>query len=386
MGLKINISVAGRFHAFDLAKQMQKHNILNLLNTTYPNFVVKRWGIDKLKVRSNFFLELLNRFAYKKYVPSNLKSKISIYVKIRQAKSNIKDIKNTDVIIGWSGSSLEAFTEVKKGETIKILERGSSHYSYQMNILEGEFSKFGKSFIPDYKTWQRELLEYELADYISIPSIFVERTFIKYGIPRSKLLLNPYGVDLSSFRQIEKNDDVFRVVFVGGFNIRKGGAYLLQAFSELNLPNSELVLIGAVNEEEMNEVIKNYEAPNIKFLGSKPQNELYKYYSQGSVFVMMSIEDGFGMVLTQAMACSLPLICTKNTGGEDLITKSGKEGFVIPIRGVKELKEKLSFLYTNPKICKLMGENAKERIQHGFSWDDYGDRYVDNLKRITKNG
>jgi hypothetical protein len=71
-------------------------------------------------------------------------------------------------------------------------------------------------------------------------------------------LLNPYGVDFISFRQIKKQDDVFREIFVGGLNIRKGGAYLLQAFTELNLTNIELVY----------------------------------YYSQGSVFVMMSIKEG----------------------------------------------------------------------------------------------
>jgi hypothetical protein len=62
---------------------------------------------------------------------------------------------------------LEAFAEAKKNKKIiTILERGSSHFSYQMNILEEEYSKFGKSFNSDYKTWQRELLEYELADNI----------------------------------------------------------------------------------------------------------------------------------------------------------------------------------------------------------------------------
>jgi glycosyltransferase involved in cell wall biosynthesis len=381
--MKVNISVVGRFHGFDLAKQLQDKGMLNLLNTTYPKFITKRWGIEKSKIRSNYFLEFLNRYV-SKYATNFLKSKINIYVKTKQAKSNIKYLKNTDVLIGWSGSSLEAFAEVKKNKkTITILERGSSHYSYQMNILEEEFSKFGKSFNPDYKTWQRELLEYELADYVSIPSNFVKKSFEEYGIPSSKLLLNPYGVDLSAFKQIKKQDDVFRVVFVGGFNIRKGGAYLLQAFSELNLPNSELIHLGSINEE-MSEVIKKYEASNIKYLGSKPQNELYKYYSQGSVFVMMSIEEGLSMVQLQAMACGLPLICTSNTGGEDLITENGKEGYVIPIRGVEVLKEKLLFLYENPEKTKKMGEAAKNRVAKGFSWDDYGDRYVNNLNKIQR--
>ena len=377
--MKVNISVVGRFHAFDLAKQLQKHNILNLLNTTYPKFIVQRWGIDKTKIRSNFFLELLNRFVIK-YVPNYLKRKINIYVKIRQSKSNIKELKNTDILIGWSGSCLESFSEAKKQNVITILERGSSHFSYQMNILKEEYTKFGKAFDPDYKTWQRELLEYELADYISIPSNFVKRTFLEYGILESKLLLNPYGVDLSFFKQVKKKDKVFRVVYAGGLNIRKGTAYFLQAFFELDLPNSELIHLGNVNKE-VEDIIQKYKSPKIKFIGNKPQNELYKYYSQGSVFVIMSIEEGLSMVQLQAMACGLPLICTTNTGGDDLITENGKEGFVISIRGVNELKEKLLFLYENSEKMKQMGEAAKNRANL-FSWDSYGNRYIKNLSRI----
>jgi glycosyltransferase involved in cell wall biosynthesis len=379
--MKVNISVVGRFHAFDLAKQLQRNNVLNLLNTTYPKFIVKRWGIDKAKIRSNYFLEFLNRFVYK-YVPTFLKSKINIYVKIKQAKSNIKDLKSTDILIGWSGSSLEAFVEAKKNKKIiTVLERGSSHFTYQMNILEEEYSKFGKSFNPDYKTWQRELLEYELADYISIPSSFVERTFLEYGFSKSKLLLNPYGVDLSAFKQIKKQDDVFRVVCAGSFTLQKGVQYLLKAFYELNLPNSELIHLGKVNDET-NELINKYSCDKIKFMGHQEQSSLYKFYSQGSVFAMMSIQDGFGMVLTQAMACGLPIITSSNTGGEDLITENGKEGFVIPIRNVESLKEKLLFLYENPEKTKKMGEAAKNRVAKGFSWDDYGDRYISNLNKI----
>ncbi|HIE58654.1 MAG TPA: glycosyltransferase, partial [Hydrogenothermaceae bacterium] len=117
----------------------------------------------------------------------------------------------------------------------------------------------------------------------------------------------------------------------------------------------------------------------------KPQNELYKYYSQGSIFVLPSLEEGFAMVQFQAMACGLPLICTTNTGGEDLITKNGEEGFVIPIRNVEAIKEKILYLYNNQNICKDMGQKAKKKIEKGFSWDDYGNRYIKNLEKIMPN-
>ena len=380
--MKVNISVVGRFHAFDLAKQLQKHSVLNKIITTYPKRITQKWGIEKSKIKSNLILELLLRFVKPK-LNKKYKDWLNNIIMINQAKSNLSFLPKIDVLIGWSGSSLEAFQEIerKKYNVVKILERGSSHYNYQMKVLSEEYEKYNISFQSDHKVWKRELLEYELADYISIPSKYVKRTFLENGVPENKLLVNPYGVDLSNFKQINKKDNIFRVIYAGGFTIRKGVEYLLKAFYELDLPNSELVHLGSLSKET--EIIrKKYTKNNIKYLGHQPQNELYKHYSQGSVFVIMSIEEGLAMVQPQAMACGLPLICTTNTGGEDLISEQGKEGFVINIRDVEALKEKLKYLYENPKKCYEMGQNAKDRVESGFSWDDYGLRYSTNLLKV----
>ena len=250
-----------------------------------------------------------------------------------------------------------------------------------MKILTQEYSKFNKKFTINYKTWQRELLEYELADFISVPSNFVKRSFIENGIPESKLILNPYGVDLSDFKQLKKNDNIFRVVFAGGFNIRKGCVYLLEAFYQLDLPESELIHLGNV-DEDMNDIINKYKRDNIKFLGSKPQKRIIQILLTVFRFILMSLEEGFGMVLPQAMACGLPVICSTNTGGKDLITQNGKEGFIVPIRDVKALKEKIKFLYDNPEKLKIMSKNALNRVKSHFTWDDYGNRYIQNLEKI----
>jgi len=87
------------------------------------------------------------------------------------------------------------------------------------------------------------------------------------------------------------------------------------------------------------------------------------------------------MVQLQAMACGLPVICTTNTGGEDII-RNGKEGFIVPIRDVEALKEKILYLYSNPEKCKKMGYNAKKRVKENFTWDHYGDRIIKKYKEI----
>ena len=383
---KVDVSVIGRFHAFNLAQSLQNKKVLNKLFTTLPKFRAKDFNIDSNKVVSCWWCEIMVRLFRKFNLIQNNPSLIYKYHHCyMNALNHYIKKSDADIFIGFAGVSLEALKIAKSRGMITILERGSSHRVYQQNIMKEEYKlqniKTNIDFSQNEEVFERELLEYQLADYISIPSSFVKRTFLEQGFEEKKLLVNPYGVDLSEFKQIPKEDNVFRIIFAGGATLRKGYHYLLQAFYELNLPNAEVWHLGSINDE-IKPFLDKYKTDKWILKGHKPQNELYKYYSQGSVFVLPSLEDGFGMVIFQAMSCGLPVILSENTGGYDAITKDGEEGFVIPIRDVEALKEKILYLYNNHDKCKEMGKKAKQKVEDGFTWEDYGDRYFKNLERV----
>jgi glycosyltransferase involved in cell wall biosynthesis len=380
--MKIDLISFGRFHLYNLAYQFQKSNVLNKLITSYPINKITRWGIDEKNIDTNYLEYLRIPFATKKFLRNNpIYNLDDLYVTFD--KNSAKKLsKDSNVAIILSDSALLTIKEAKKQGKITVLERGSSHILYADKIMKEEYSKEGIKFNKFSKRLiERCIKEYEEADYIAIPSSFVKRTFLEYGISEEKLLVNPYGVDLTHFRQVPKEDNVFRIIFAGGGTLRKGYHYLLQAFYELDLENAEVWHLGNI-DSEIQPYLDKYKTDKWIFKGHKPQNELYNYYSQGSVFVLPSIEEGFAMVQFQAMACGLPLICTTNTGGEDLITKDGEEGFVIPIRDVDTIKEKILYLYNNQDIAKEMGQKAKVKVQNGFTWDDYGKRYIENLQMV----
>ena len=92
----------------------------------------------------------------------------------------------------------------------------------------------------------------------------------------------------------------------------------MNSFDELNLKNTELLIIGNV-ENKMRKIIKKFESnKNIIFKNAVKQHELNKYYSYSDLFITCSIEEGLSMVQLQAMACGLPVICTRNSGGKKL--------------------------------------------------------------------
>ncbi len=381
--MKVAISVPGRFHLFNLAQQLLKRDYLSQLITSYPKFEVVKYGIPRDKVSSILIKEVLFRGWQK--LPEILGNVYNPQYFIHQVFDSLacRALKKIDIFVGGSSVSLKTMEKAKSMGAIAVIDHGSSHIIYQNDILNEEYEKYGvkiKTFcLPHPKIIEKELMEYSKADYIFIPSSFVKRTFLEKGIDEKKIIQVPYGVDLSNFRQVPKNDGVFRVVFAGGMCLRKGVHYLLKAFSELNLPNSELILIGSINEE-IKPFFKKYDG-SFKWLGHIPQKDLYRHYSQSSIFVIMSIEEGLALVQPQAMACGLPVICTANTGGEDII-RDGRDGFVIPVRDVEKLKEKLVYLYENPEICRRMGQSAKERVSSGFTWDDYGDKMISAYEKI----
>jgi glycosyltransferase involved in cell wall biosynthesis len=378
--MKVILSVFGRFHIFNTAEELSKFDALYQFYTTYPKYFIKRWNINSTKYNTYPFLEILNRIRSKFF--RNIFNDSIFLKKIYDKLISITLSKDADIYISWGGYAYDSMLKAKKNDIKIILEIGSSHPFYAKNILEKEFKEYGSKVTIDSKkniNWQLKTIE--MADYISIPSSFVKRTFIEYGVPEEKLLVNPYGVDLSKFRQVDKQDNVFRIIFCGLLSLQKGSHYLLEAFYNLNLENCELWHIGNILPE-MHPFIEKYKSDKIIFKGSYPQNELYKLYSQGSVFVMPSIQEGLALVQLQAMACGLPLICTTNTGGDDLITQDGEEGFVIPIRDVEAIEEKITYMYNNQDICYEMGQKAKKRVSNGFTWSDYGRRYINNLEKI----
>ena len=374
--MNISIIVGGRFHAFNLAEQLFKNNHLKKLITSYPKYYVKnKFNIPNNKIETIFFKELLQRSFLGKIF--NINHFLNNY--FDKKARNIIDIENLDILIGWSGFSYQTFLKARGHRCIKILERGSTHIEFQNEILKEEYSihKLKPNVISN-DVIEKEKKEYDLADYIMVPSDFVKQTFLEKGFKDEKIIKNPYGVNLHEFTSdnfLKKRDNFFRIIYTGTVSIRKGILYLLEVFQSLDLENSELLIVGNI-EKEILEKIKKYKSnKKIVFKNAVKQSELRKFYNISDIFVTCSIEEGLSMVQLQAMACGLPVICTINSGGQEIIDDN-IDGYVLPIRDTSSLKEKILHLYNNKIFCNEMGKNAQKKAIKKFSWEIYGQKAI----------
>ncbi len=381
------ISCITKFHAFALAEQLDKRN---LLSSFYTSFAYQKNSFFRL-FTNRIDKEQINRSYIQTRIPIAIGSKLYNndffwMEKFDQWVSNkLKQEKNYSTFIGWSGMSLHAIRQAKNEGKVTILERGSSHILYQNKILNEEYRKFGINYQINRSVIKKELKEYEEADYIAVPSLFVKNSFIEYGIDHKKLFHNPYGVSSYFAKQENSNlskTNCFRILYLGSTTIRKGLIYLYEALNSLKIPKNqyEVWFIGSV-AEEMKLTIKQYQQVNWKFFGHINHYELAKFISSCDIAIQPSIEEGLSMVIAQILSCGIPIIATTNSGAQDIID-DGVNGFIIPIRSANDIKEKIEYLFNNKE--KLNGMKISAKNTKNIMWIDYGNRYSNFLEKIVK--
>ncbi|WP_224999694.1 glycosyltransferase family 4 protein [Cesiribacter sp. SM1] len=385
MSTSVTQITIGRFHHFHLARQMEKHGLLDSIWTGYPRFKLRdEQGVPPEKIQTFPWLQTfyMSRWRLGLADWKWLGKECAWWGHETLDRHVAAKIKKPTTLIALSGSGLNAGKAVKRTGGYYICDRGSSHIRYQNQILNEEYKRWGLSFQGvDPRIMQKEEEEYALADRITIPSEYVRQSFIKLGVPPDKLVKIPYGTRLERFNKVtDPPADRFRVLWVGSVSIRKGFFDLLEAFQQLKHPKKELVVVGVVSAEVKSR-LSSFSLQGVQFRGLVPNAELARIYSSAHVFVLSSIEEGLAMVQGEALACGCPVIATSHTGCEDLFT-DGIEGFVVPIRTPKAICDRLQQIADDPALQARMSEAALERVKAMKGWDSYGNAFVNMMKTL----
>lgn len=375
--MQIVLAAIGKFHTFDLARQMHQRGMLRAIYTGYPRFKLRDEALPAALIRSLSLPVLAYHAAGRLHLSERIIQDINWQAFSLLDRYVAATLPPCDVFLGLSGVGLQAGRKAQRRGGVYICDRGSSHIRYQDQILTEEYARQGHTFIGvDPRVIAKEEQEYAAADMITIPSSFVKRSFLEMGVAETKLRVIPYGVSLTRFHPVSDPDpEGFDVLFVGSASIRKGIRYLLEGFEALRHPRKRLTFVGTV-QPEIKALIAEFSARlPIRCLGHIPQPALKEIMSRSHVLVLPSIEEGLALVQAQAMACGCPVIGTTNSGAEDLL-RDGVEGFVAPIRDSEAIAERLQQLADNPDLRLRMSQACLARVQSFGGWDQYGDKMV----------
>jgi glycosyltransferase involved in cell wall biosynthesis len=290
-------------------------------------------------------------------------------------------LEKADVFYGWSSHCLHQIRKTHALRVKTIVEKGSVAPELHEKLLKKAFGRVGLK--PSY--WsevgkRRTLAEIFETDLIVVPSTLVRDSLVEIGVNGDKITVIPYGVDLDIFKPVEINEgrnltmnskNEFNVLSVGNLGVQKGTDVLLDAFASLKFPK-RLLLAGSIMKELKRD--SRLSGPGINLLGFIPNSGLPSIYSECDVFCLPSAQDGFGVVVLEAMACGKPVIVSENVGAKDLV-EDGKNGFIVPYGDARKLAESISFLHDNPVEARRMGLEARKKAL-GFAWGDYEEEVV----------
>lgn len=383
--MQVTIAATGRFHFVDLAQQLQRLNSLCAYFTAYPTWKINPdHRIDPKKIVSFPWIHTAYMGSIrKKWLPDFVYREVEIWDRRFFDKKVSQSLELCDIFTAISSCGVTSGSTAKRLGAKYVCDRGSSHILAQDRLLRDEHLRWGIDYQGiDKRIIDRELEEYRNSDLITVPSEFSRKTFVQEGISQEKIITIPYGVNLDDFFPTsEPEPDQFNVVFVGGATLRKGLPYLFDAFKQASIKNKRLHLIGHLDPSLFKSLSNRNLIPDeTKIWGHIGHHELRNHLSKADVLVLPSIEDGFGLVMAQAMACGCPVIATEHTGAAELIDH-GLNGFIIKPGDAKQLKRALeSLAFDAPK--QDFRSAAVRKVSNLGGWNDYGDRIASAYQRL----
>jgi glycosyltransferase involved in cell wall biosynthesis len=259
-----------------------------------------------------------------------------------------RQLGRADFVHAMPGQALETFRRARQLGVRTVLNHATGPLSEWVRIMRPEYDRVGmrlEAVCPyDERYFRRETEEYRLADYHCVASGVVRDQLIGLGIEPGRIWRVPYGADPVVFSPpaTRVRPPRFRIVFAGQVGLRKGIRTLLEAvFSEPH-HEWEMEFCGAVLPEAETDLAAYHDMPSLRLLGHLAPPALAARFREASALVLPSIEEGFGLVVPQALSTGLPCIVSDRVGGKDLI-RHRENGSVFPAGDAAALRKELAW-------------------------------------------
>jgi glycosyltransferase involved in cell wall biosynthesis len=256
-----------------------------------------------------------------------------------------RQLRTADHLIAFNGVALEQIRAARRAgwESTSIVS-ATSHFrtvvrqharAHRAYPLEGSWAS---------RVSKRNLSEYALADRIYVSSEYARQSFLAEGFSQETLALFPltphprfHGED------VRRDSSTFDIVYAGSLTVVKGVPLLIDAVRALSHRDIRLRLVGGWNSRGMRRFVQSACAsdPRIVVTHGDPLPHLHA----ARLYVHPSYNDGFGYSPAEAVACSVPVIVSEDTGMKDLLGADGRPGVVVPTGDLAALTAAIDAAY-----------------------------------------
>lgn len=214
---------------------------------------------------------------------------------------------------------------------------------------------------------------------ILTPSSFVKKQLVdEWNVSKEKITVTQEGVDESilklseaitdkDFIKVNKKFGIKRpyLFYIGNAQPHKNLQTLINAFFQLKKIYTQLSLVLAGPQHLFWQKLKNsVNTRDVIFTGFLPEEDLVISYKNALCFILPSLEEGFGIPVLEAMACSCPVVCS-NRGS--LPEVGGDAVLYFDPQNQEEIVEKIKIILENNELREELIKKGEKRYQL-FSW------------------
>lgn len=232
-------------------------------------------------------------------------------------------------------------------------------------------------------------------DAIITVSNYIKNWLIeRYRVPRNKIIviyngvdkqLSPEPKDISLLKKYNLQGKIV-LMYMGFLIERKNPLFLLKVYRNLKKKHKGVALLICGEGPLRNEMENFVEQNNLKdvvFAGRVFGQDKQKHFNLCDIFIMPSKNEGFGLVIGEAMACAKPVVITSAWSASEAIT-NGEEGFLAEAENEQDWYHKIEKLIQDKKRRQQMGQNGIKKTQAVFSWHKVVPQHERLFFRLTK--
>lgn len=269
---------------------------------------------------------------------------------------------------------------------INMSGHGSKYVFKLANLILKRNKKYIAMIGGLHMSYEGKALEYYgNANHIIVHTLQQKQELLKnVNFQKFDIRVLPLGIDTNLFQPRNNiSDKGFNLLYVGRLSRLKQIEVAIDAIGYLKENNIKCTfnIIGPISDkmyfnELQAQVEKNNCTDSIKFLGSKEHSELIDYYKQSDLFLFPSAHESFGMVMTEAMACGVPVVALNGAGGPDEIVTNEVDGIltekenfskrVYEILNSKETLTSYKLAARNKVVSKFGLEATKQIMQNSI--------------------
>jgi len=293
-----------------------------------------------------------------------------------------------DIIHTWPLGALYTLKAAAKLGIPTVLERPNAHTRFAYEVVQRECDRIGVPLPPNHEhafkadVLRKEEEEYQLADRLLCPSEFVVKTFLDQGFPKEKLARHIYGLDEKTYYPDTEPKDPRRglqMLFVGVCAVRKGVHFALEAWLQSPASRDGTFMIAGEFLPAYAEKLASFLAhPSVKVLGHR--NDVPELMRKSDIMILPSIEEGFGLVCTEAMASGcVPLVSEACTD----LCRHMENALVHRVGDVKTIANQITLLGEDRQLLQKLRAAGLGDVPE-ITWNAAGEKLLRVYEEIIE--